>query len=809
MTLLAVASAFLLGVFLGDRLDPPVSALLVFTSVALLVGLFLRRTGRSVFPAVLVLCVVIGGLRMALMTDPTAELARYHAQSPVQVEGLALDDAGQAGSAMRFPVRVERVHSDGGWTEVEGTALVTARPSAQAAGRRDPPHMRYGDRLRLEGPLIAPPELDEFDYPAYLARQGIGSVMSFPSVTVLDEGEGGRLRSALFRVRRSLHESLDRSTPEPEASIGQALLLGMRDTIPDAVLDDFRATGTSHLLAISGLHVGILMALVLPMSARVFGRRRSLYLIVPLVAVWLYAVLAGLSPSVVRATIMGTVYLAALGLGRPKSILPALGLAAAVMVAVSPNILWSVSFQLSFAAMAGIATLADPISRKLEDLFGVSDAEGAASRWPVRALAGAVGTSAAAIVATMPLTAFYFQQVSLVGLPTTLVTLPMLPFALVTHGLAAVSGLVLHPLGTAFGWLAWGATTYIVQVVNLAAKLPVASFETGSIAPALVLGYYGVGVAWFIAHRRGVLANVASLVQSSEVSIARFSAATKWLAVPLSLAAVLTWTAGLTNEDGRLHVVFADVGNGDSVLIISPTGRQVLVDGGPEAQDAARLIGSGLPFWDRSLDVVALTHGHADHITGLLDVLRRYDVEHIVEREAEHTTPDYLSWRHAVGNEGAVVTQARAGEVIDLGDGATIEVLHPPETLMAGTGSDLNNASIVLRVVYGDVSFLLTGDIFVEAEREMLSQGIDVRSTVLKVPHHGSRTSSSPEFIEQVSPSVAVISVGADNRFGHPHAETLEVLRGYAPEARVLTTRDHGAIRFVTDGTTLSVMTER
>ena len=114
--------------------------------------------------------------------------------------------------------------------------------------------------------------------------------------------------------------------------------------------------------------------------------------------------------------------------------------------------------------------------------------------------------------------------------------------------------------------------------------------------------------------------------------------------------------------------------------------------------------------------------------------------------------------------------------MIALGDGVTIEVLHPPETLMSGTNSDLNNASIVLKVIYGDVSFLLTGDIFVKAELEMLSRGVDVRSTVLKVPHHGSRTSSSQEFVEQVGPSVAVISVGADNRFGHPHAETLEVL---------------------------------
>ena len=809
MTLLAVASAFLLGVYLGDRLDPSVSVLLLFTSGTLFVALFLKRSGRPVLPAIFALFVVIGCLRTAVMTDTTAELAGYHTQSSIQVEGLVLDDAGPVGAAMRFRVRVERVLSEGGWVEVEGTALVTAGRSAEAAGHRDPPHIRYGDRLRLEGPLTVPPELEEFDYPAYLARHGIGSVMSFPSVTIVDVGQGERLRSALFGVRRSLHASLGKSTPEPEASLGQALLLGMRDTIPDAVLDDFRATGTSHLLAISGLHVGILLALALPVSARVFGRRRSLYLIVPLVAVWLYAVLAGLSPSVVRASIMGTVYLAALALGRPRSILPALGLAAAVMVAVSPNILWSVSFQLSFAAMAGIATLADPVSRKLEGIFGVSDTEGAASRLPVRAVAVAVGTSAAAILATMPLTAFYFQQVSLVGLPTTLVTLPMLPFALVFHTLTGILGLVLQPLGTAFGWLAWGAVTYIVQVVHLAAKLPVASFETGRIAPVLVLVYYGVGVAWFVMHRSGVLANVASRIQSNPTSRPGFSTATKWLAVPLAFAAVLIWTAALTNEDGRLHVVFADVDNGDSVLIVSPSGRQVLVDGGPGGQDATRLLGSALPFWDRSLDVVVLTHGHADHLTGLLDVLRRYDVGHIVEREASYATPGYVGWRHAVEDEGAVVTQARAGHVIDLGDGTIIEVLHPAETLMTGTDSDLNNASIVLRVVYGDVSFLLTGDIFSEAEREIQSRGMDVGSTVLKIPHHGSRSSSSREFIEQVSPSVAVISVGADNRFGHPHVETLDVLGRYAPQAQVFTTRDDGVIRFVTGGTTLSVKTER
>ena len=808
MTLLAVAAAFLTGVFLGDRLDPPLSALLIFASGALFSAVIFGRIGRSTFPAILALFVVIGCLRASVIVDPTSDLAEFHSERTVQVEGLALDDAGQAGAAMRFPVRVERVLSDGGWIEVEGTALVTAGRAAEIGEGRDDPYVQYGDRLRLEGALMPPPELDDFDYPSYLARQGIGTVMSFPSIVLVEEGEGEWTRTTLADIRRSLHGSLGRSLSEPEASLGQALLLGMREGIPDRVLDDFRTTGTSHLLAISGLHVGILLGLALPVSAWAFGRRRHLYLIAPLLALWAYAVLAGLSPSVVRASIMGTVYLGALALGRPKSILPALGLAATVMVAVSPNILWSVSFQLSFAAMAGIATLSDPIAGRLEELVGASDSESVSSRWYLRALASAIGTSAAAILATLPLSAFYFQQISLVGLPTTLVTLPLLPFALVFHTLAAISGLVFHPLGVALGWLAWGATAYIVQVVHLSAKLPAATFETGRIAPVLVIGYYGAGAAWYVARRSGILSGLWPRVMSRS-SVNPGMSTPSWLAVPVVLVALLVWTAALTGENGRLRVVFGDVGNGDAALIISPTGRQVLVDGGPGPQDATRLLGSALPFWDRSLDVVVLTHGHADHVTGLLDVLRRYDVGRIIEREVEYGTPAYSDWSRAIEEEGAHVTQAVAGQLIDLGDRAYVEVLHPPGRLLTGTDSDLNNASIVLRVVYGDVSFLLTGDVFAEAERDMLSRGVEVGSTVVKIPHHGSRSSSSAEFIERVQPSVAVISVGADNRFGHPHAETVQVLQRNAPEALVLMTKDQGIIGFVTDGKTLSVETER
>jgi competence protein ComEC len=384
----------------------------------------------------------------------------------------------------------------------------------------------------------------------------------------------------------------------------------------------------------------------------------------------------------------------------------------------------------------------------------------------------------------------------------------MLPFAFVFHGLAGVFGLIFAPLGTAFGWLAWGASSYIMDVVQLVADFPVASFETGTIAPLLVVGYYGVAVGWYIAHRSGVFANLRSR-QEARAPIRFRLPTTKWIAVPMTLAAILVWTAALSNNDRQLHVLLADVGQGDSALIVTPSGRQVLIDGGPDQLDATRSLGSKLPFWDSSLDMVILSHGHADHVTGLVEVLRRYEVKHIVERELDYGSPVYLEWKQAVSDEGAVTTQAETGQIIDLGDGVGIEVLAPPQTLLVGTDFDANNASVVLRVVYNDVSFLLTGDMFQVAERDILSQGIPVHSTVLKVAHHGSRTSSLPQFVERVGPSVAVLSVGQDNRFGNPHPETIDTLHQYVAEDRIFQTNERGTIEFITNGTTLRVKTER
>ena len=220
-------------------------------------------------------------------------------------------------------------------------------------------------------------------------------------------------------------------------------------------------------------------------------------------------------------------------------------------------------------------------------------------------------------------------------------------------------------------------------------------------------------------------------------------------------------------------------------------------------------LGRNMPFRDRTIELVVLTHAHSDHVNGLIEVLRRYKVEQVLEREIEFESPSYQAWRKAVAEEGAEVTQARAGQLIALDGGGFMQVVSPGEKLLRGTSDEMNNASVVLKLVYGDFSFLLTGDIFSEVEAALVAGGAPIDSDVLKVGHHGSRGSSSARFLDSVSPAVAVISVGEDNRFGHPHDETLEALARHVSEDLLFLTRDSGTVEFITDGKTLKLKTER
>ncbi len=278
----------------------------------------------------------------------------------------------------------------------------------------------------------------------------------------------------------------------------------------------------------------------------------------------------------------------------------------------------------------------------------------------------------------------------------------------------------------------------------------------------------------------------------------------KWIILPLAVVAILVWTAALTVPCDRLHIFILDVGQGDAILI-QQGHQQILIDGGPCARTISLRLGEKMPFWDRTIELLILTHPGADHITGLVEVLQRYRVERILTTGQSHDAAIYWEWRRLIEEKGIEYIVAQLGRQITMGPGVQLEVLHPSDTLWGCQ----NNASMVLRLTYDNFSLLLTTDIEREAEAYLLARDVKLRSTVLKVAHHGSNTSTTPEFLSEVEPMLAAISVGADNRFRHPHDEVVDRLRQAVGEDRLFLTSEKGTIAFITDGEKLWVRVGR
>ena len=242
------------------------------------------------------------------------------------------------------------------------------------------------------------------------------------------------------------------------------------------------------------------------------------------------------------------------------------------------------------------------------------------------------------------------------------------------------------------------------------------------------------------------------------------------------------------------------MGQGDAILIQTPNGQNILIDGGPDLQKINLELSKKLSFWDRTIDLVVCTQPQADHVTGLVEVLERYKVKQVLESGVPYDSAIYQEWLRLVEDKGIEYNVARAGQEIDLGSGIKIEILNPPANLWEGTSHDVDNNGVVLKLTWSKLSFLFTADIREEVEFELIGQRANLESTLLKVAHHGSETSTSPQFLAAVDPEVAVISVGSDNPFGHPSPEVVERLTDGVGEDNVYRTDVDGTIEFITDG---------
>jgi competence protein ComEC len=796
--LIAWASAFVGGVALGAfgsmaagvEVPWPTWWLFVVSAAGLTFALALSRRRTAVGFAVIALLLGMlrgGGVALPTWTDVPAD------GSEVVLEAVLADDPAPANDAVRL--RLHAISETSGDVQVDVDYLFDAyvsRLSAPVETGRAVDGFRYGDRYSMSG-----------TWRTYEDSRGAAGALSAGTAVFVSDDGGNSIRRWLAGVRQEMAESLQGSTDSRTAGLAAAMLTGDRRHLEQETLDAFRRSGIAHVLAISGLHVAIFGGLALTWSVLLIGRQHKFYLLIPLTAVCGYALLAGLSPSVTRAAIMFSVYLAARGLGRQRSVLPALGLAGAVMVALDPPIVGSVSFQLSFAAVFGIAAL----SRLLTGAWQRHVLQRIPARTPVQRSAMWVGTglaaSAGATLITAPIIASTFGSVPLMGSIATLLILPALPLLIVSSFASAALGLMFPLAGQIAAWPAWIAATYATGVAETFSRIPSTIVESQSWPGWLVATYYAAfaGILW----RRQMVREVAGIANVVR-RLSPSSQPPKWAAAGVAIVAIVAWAGALSSRaPGELQVTFFETDVGDAIFIQAPSGSQVLIDGGRSTLGAVRSLENRMAFSDRSLDLVIATHGDQDHVGGLEAVLERFDVEHVADAPTLADTRVYGDWLEAVdGRDGRVVLSG--GEVFALGDGITLEVVSAGPVY---AGAADNDSSVVLLLRYGEVEVLLPADLESSAEAVLLARGVDIDADVMLAGHHGSRTSSSAAFLDAVSPAAIVISAGARTPYGHPHADVVERAQSYVCETCLYRTDHHGDVTVTTDGRRLWVETAR
>jgi competence protein ComEC len=582
-----------------------------------------------------------------------------------------------------------------------------------------------------------------FDYAEHLAREGIlvvGTTRAERLTVVDDPGPPWHVR-----VRRGAREAIERALPPASAALLAGLLLGERTALPSEIDTAFRRAGVYHLLAVSGFNVALIAGATFALLTLIrTGRRVAAPAAMVVVAG--FAAVVGPEPSVLRAVIMATLVLGGLLLDREASVLNSLALAALVILVLRPGDLHDPGFQLSFAATTGIVVA--PLPRGL--------------------VTGAIGVSLAAELAVLPITLAHFNQLSLIG---PLANLGAVPLA----GIATIVGLA--GVATASGMAAAGdVLVNATWPVLIALRALVAIAASPSWALAHLPAPAWPAVACYVAALLLALGWWRLRVDNPRRARRAGVTALALLAVAIGIG---VWPL-MRPADGRLRVIVLDVGQGDAIVVETPDGHAFLVDagsGGPMRLDVGERVVAPV-LWNRGvlrLAAVLTTHDDQDHAGGLAAIRRLFTVREAWSADELRAAPRVV---------GGVRLTALAG---------------PPDAQRRSR----NDNALVLRLDYGLASFLLASDITAATEAGLVSAAAPLAATVLKVAHHGSRGSSTPEFLRAVGPLAAVISVGARNPYGHPSPETLGRLAGIG--ATIYRTDQDGAVVLETDGRALSI----
>jgi competence protein ComEC len=730
--------------------------ILAFLLIAalLLFGVYNRRYARDAFTGGLV--IMVGLLYFSLLTAPAPE--HLPEIKPAQVEGIVKDYPRYDGKKTTFTIRTD---SKNGYSRNIQVYCNFAT------------HLQKGDMVELKGSLKQPTRAGnpgEFDYRKYLEKNGIFYIFSVKEEKDLcisrpASGFQGWINSYRYNSQELIKEVL----PHDEAAILLGMLLGIIEGIDSSEYSDYQKTGVVHIFSVSGLHVGFLL-LLCAWACSLLGFSRKTRVISGILLLLIYATLVGWPVPVIRSVIMGSIGLIAFYSGRDNRMLNSLGLSGIVILLINPNSLLQITFQLSFAAAWGLVYLFPLLRRKLNYN----------SRWGDLLL-----VPICAQLAVLPLTAYHFHLFSPLALLANIPITYLSGGAVILGFLSLLSGGLLPGLSAVFLYPA-GLCIDLIRVVNeLVVNIPGSYLRVITPGVALIVLYYAGLLLFIYAYTATGDKKRSSVLATGLIMIAFF--------------VIVICLPGSIYNRGKLEVTFIDVGQGDSILIKTPRGKFILVDGGGSdfSDPGARKV---LPYLYyrgvRELYLVINTHPDTDHLQGLETVLKEIPVRYIAVPATMAEAKEYRNLRKTANTGKMPIIPLTGGETVYTGEKLQIQVLHPPAKTKSPDNA--NEQSAVLNVRYAGFSTLLTGDISLETMQELIKNKQLTSVTVLKIPHHGSKMSLLPVFYDKAKPEWAVISVGANNIFGHPHPLILEALE--EKNIKILRTDRDGAISFRSDG---------
>lgn len=766
MPVVAVTVPFLVGIAAGTKASflTTTSLAVFFLALAWMVSRIQKRLASTALLLAAYLFLGAASRQLAerkIHQQPLLQIYRSIGeagfQDPCLLTGVVREEPLWTSETVRLRVEVQTLRRAGVTRSAAGNVRVHVR--GDPVGRRFLARFEPGDRIALWARLRRPRGYRNpggFDVEAYLARRGITLSGTVKSPLLVERLSSGRWWSptrmaawARGLVRRRIRNAFDRryadslQTGEEVPGVAIALLIGDRSFLPRWAERLYQASGIFHVIVISGAHVALIAGLLYG-SLRWLGVDRAPALVALLLVLPIYAMICGGRPPVVRAVTMCVCVVGSRLLSLDAPAVNGLAFSALLLLTARPLELGDAGFQLSFAATAAILLLARPLAHRL--------ARGGRPGY----LTHALSLSLVAQAAVTPLIVWHFQRLTLGAVGASLVAMPLAAFSLVASALVVAFDAVPW-LGDALAWGVWQSVSGLTACSRFALAVPGASFRIPH-----------PGWSWLVSYVALLLAACC------------FRGRLRWVAGML-LCVVILWLPfrPSSTEPGILRLVVFDVGHGDCLLLELPDGRRMLVDAGGsfdrsfdvgESVVVPALLHRGV----RTLHAVVLTHPDFDHLGGLASVMSELDVKEVWGGRPAWTLLDYRELRRTARLHGVRVRRLGTGEAMDWGE-VQVEVLAAGVADRDAQGSR-NNDSLVLRVCYGGTCLLLTGDAEEALERELVRSGKSLRADVLKVAHHGSRSSTSARFLDSVRPRVAVVSTGRGNPY-LPAAEVMDRLR--------------------------------